>query len=93
MDVGYIVFHDQDQVLQFPTIYITNVTEHTKYNVYPKDWPTWREILEKTNDCLMKYYEDQLGIEPLFTSGSLTIECLPVDEPGQGVHNCTPTTV
>ena len=87
MDVGSVIFHDRDQELQMPTINITNVTGHTKYDVYPKDWPIRREILECTREYLMKYYEDRLGIEPLPPSGPLTVERPPVDEPGLGYHD------
>ena len=57
MDVGNIFFHDHESFPRNPSIYITDVTGHTPYDIYPADWPSPELLRERTESVLKRFYD------------------------------------
>ena len=92
MDVGYVEFHDHDDVPKQPTIYITPVCGHTRYDKYPNDWPSPYDILKRTETYLSKNFRNRLGITQIPPPKPLEVSRPIVEEPGEGFRERATTS-
>ena len=92
-----VLFHDREDPPRNPTTYITNVTGHTQYDVYPADWPSPELLRERTVGILSQFYDHHFPKTDPNPWNSipccpLTISRPAVEEIGGVIHECVKTS-